>query len=261
MSGRRIGPHRVADDPMPSVLGHRFRDVTGTRIIETTSLRCDEERFERALRRLEVVDAIDSPHLVPILDAGLDGELLYVVTPSPDHTANELPAIGTAALEPHRAVAAGLDALHEAGVLHRDLQLRHVGWYGDTVRLDGCGLLDVIGPGGTQGIGPIGAADTMAPSIVCGRSATRGSDIYSLGAALHLLAVGRAVHPYLEESLTDRLQRIAAEPPQVADSCPTAVRRAVIRALEADGETAPADTAAETLADTTRSTQPEGTCP
>lgn len=259
MSVRRIGPHRVADGPTPSVLGHRFRDVTGTRIIETTSLRCDQERFERALRRLEVLGQLDSPNLVPILDAGVDDDLLYVVTPSPDRTADAIRPLGAAALDPLRSVAAGLDVLHEAGVLHRDLQLRHVGWYGAEVRLGGCGLLDIIGPGGTHGVGPIGAADTMAPSIVRGRSATRGSDIYSLGAALHLLAVGRAVHPYREESLTARLQRIAGESPRVLDDCPAVVRQAVIRALDADGQDSPDSSAVETLTDARHSTHSKGT--
>lgn len=234
---RQIGPYAVDTEIEPGSLGRRFSATFGGRaaIVEMISVHCDVELFERSIRRIELMTTVRHHHLVPILDAGLDRDDLYVVTPRPDRTAEEIRPIGAAAREVIASVADGLLRLHDHDVVHRDLQLRHIGWYDGVVQLGGFGLSDMRGAGRTHGVGPIGGVLTMAPSIVRGQAATVGSDAYSLGAALHLLATGFAVHAERPESLAGRVARIGAEPPVIDPSLAPALAPILERALALDG--------------------------
>ena len=234
---RQLGRYRVDAEYDPGSLGRRFRSSWQGQgvVVESISIRCDEELFERSLRRIEVMTTVSHDHLVPILDAGLDGDQLFIVTPEPDGIAESTGPIGVAAGHVIADVGRGLAHLHHNGALHRDVQLRHIGWYDGVVKLGGFGLADLRGAGRTEGIGPIGSILTMAPSIVRGAPATSGSDIYSLGASLHLLATGIAVHPVRTESVVDRIRRIGSEAPVLSPSLPTELVPLIRTAISADG--------------------------
>lgn len=236
-----LGPCRISRELKPGSLGKRYcAEFDGQpAIVETVSMRCDDELFERALRRIEVMTMVDHPHLVPILYAGIERDQLYVVTPQPSATADGAAPMSGDALRVVADVALGLDHLHQNSTVHRDIQPRHIGWYDGVVMLGGFALSDVDGPSRTHGVGPIGSVMTMAPSIVRGGQATVGSDLYSLGAVLHLLACGVAVHPCRSESLADRVVRIATEAPSLSPTLPPGLASVVRSLLDADGDTAP----------------------
>ncbi len=204
-------------------------------IVEAISVTAEEELFERALRRVDVMSRVQHDHLVPLLDAGLEHDKFFMVTPQPDTVATELPAMGNAAEEPLVAVAQGLQHLHNNRILHRDIQARHIGWYDGVTKLGGVGLADSLSDERTNGVGPIGAISTMAPSIVNGAPATIGSDVYSLGATLHLLATGHGVFAERTESLAKRIVRIATESPQIHASLSHELRDTVGQMLAVDG--------------------------
>lgn len=234
---RCFGHHRVGAELEPGLLGRRFQTTVDQRpaVIEVVSVHTHHEVFERSLRRIEVMSAVHSPHLVPILDAGLDGDGLYVVTPAPSRLFDGIGADRAHVVRAVHAAGSGVAALHRSGIVHRDIQARHIGWYGGVVKLGGLGLVDYLGDGGTHGIGPIGGVLTMAPSIVRGSAATVGSDLYSLGATAHLMATGIAVHPVASESLAARVLRIAAEDPAIDPSLCPSLMSFVAAALAADG--------------------------
>lgn len=236
MIARALGPYEHYGALPDSPLGARFRSARDGRdvVVETTSIRGDAEMFERAVRRIELMASVEHPHLVPVLDAGIDGDLLYLVTPAPERTAADIGAVGLDAVEVISLAARGLAHLHEHGVLHRDIQLAHIGWFDGVVRLGGLGLSDREADG-TRGVGPIGAVTTMAPSIVLGRRASLGSDVYSLGATLHLLATGVAVHPVRPQSLADRICRIGSEAPVIDRRLDPILHDLVVAALAVDG--------------------------
>ncbi len=230
-----IGPHRVISELPAGSLGRRFLTSVAGRaaIVEATCLRGHDEIVDRAIRRLELMVGLDHDHLVPVLDAGVDGDLLFVVTPAPDRTAVDA-AADVELVRTLGSLISALGHLHDAGVIHRDVQRRHIGWFDGAVRLGGLGLAEILADGRTLGVGPIGGVLTMAPSIIRGRPATFGSDLYSLGAVAHLLAAGAPVHSIRAESLAARLQRIATEPPEISADLPPALRPFVETALAAD---------------------------
>lgn len=233
---RMMGSHILGDELDAGSLGRRFESLLNGQpvLVEVTPIRGEGELFERSLRRIEVMSSVEHNNLVPVLDAGLDGNSLYLVTPKPERTAERAVA-SEPQVEAFACVARGLSHLHQNGTLHRDVQLRHIGWYDGVVKLGGFGLSDLLGAGRTCGVGPIGSIPTMAPSIVRGRIATTGSDLYSLGAALQLFITGVAVHPQRPESLVDRIERIASDPPSIHPDLPADVLPVVRRALHADG--------------------------
>ncbi len=232
-----LGPCRLLADLEPGSLGRRYRSMFDGQkaIVETTSIRGDGELFERSLRRIEVMTMVDHRHLVPILHAGIERDELFIVTPEPDMTADRCAPLGLDAREIIGQVARGLAHLHQNGAIHRDIQRRHIGMYDGVVKLGGFALSDIDGPGSTQGVGPIGGVLTMAPSIVRGEAATTGSDLYSLGATLHLLATGIAVHPERSESLATRVLRLATDEPTIDPLLPKPLDSLVRSMLAADG--------------------------
>jgi len=97
-----------------------------------------------------------------------------------------------------RDLAAGLDAVHEAGIVHRDLKsdnvflVRGPGGVERAVVMD-FGLaravpLVPIGQSSRRAL--VGTTDYMAPEQVEGRRATRASDIYALGVVVFEMITG-----------------------------------------------------------------------
>ena len=232
-----IGPYERGIELQPGSLGRRFRSVADTRpvIVETVSIRSDGEIFERAVHRIEVMAQLRHKNLLPILDAGIDGNELFLVMPAPERVVDGAKPLGTDARPVIAEVAKGLRFLHDNGVVHRDVQSCHIGWYEGVVQLGGVGLSGLLSGARTHGVGPIGGTLTMAPSLVHGEQASVGSDVYSLGATLHLLATGKAVHVQTAESLTSRIVRIGTEPPSIDSTLPPTLAPIVRAALACDG--------------------------
>ncbi|MEM9039601.1 MAG: protein kinase [Actinomycetota bacterium] len=235
-----LGGHELGEPLRDGSIGQRFRAVRRGRdvIVEATSIRGDDELFDRSIRRIELIGELDHVHLVPVLDVGLDHDHLFVVTPAPDEGPDPIrgtPCRSTRdALAVVAAAASGLAHLHAHGVLHRDVQPSHLRRYEGVVKLGDFGLCDRRADR-TRNVGPIGAVGTMAPSIVRGHPATRGSDLYGLGASLHLLATGSAVHPLRAESLASRICRIGSTDPVVETTLEPFARELVVAALNVDG--------------------------
>lgn len=153
----------------------------------------------RFLREARVAASIDSRHVVPILDIVETGDTLCLVMPFFERS-----LAGAAPLELGEVVrlaghaAQGLDALHAASVLHRDVKPSNVLLDADrSAALSDFGLARMVDSTRVTETGVLlGTPHYLAPELVAGGDATVESDIYALGCVLYELVTGRP--PYAD---------------------------------------------------------------
>ncbi|HYH31752.1 MAG TPA: protein kinase, partial [Pseudonocardia sp.] len=174
--------------------------VTGDQVA-VTELRppggqgADERRLvrERLLRAARAAGRIDHPAILCVHDIVTDGDTDHLVTElvdAPvlaDRVAAEGPLAVAAATELARQLAAALQAAHAAGIVHGDVTPRTVLQPpGGCVRLAGLGVAEALDPARRER-DPAFAA----PELRTGGAATAESDLWQLGATLHVALHGR----------------------------------------------------------------------
>ncbi|GAA4220346.1 serine/threonine protein kinase [Streptosporangium album] len=147
------------------------------------------DAFRRATRELKAFAAVRSPYLVTLYDAGQQGGIFY-------YSMEYLPggSLGRPAEPPSRekalrsiaCVAHATQALHEEGIVHRDIRPGNVLLTDLGGKLSDLGLSQVLTPGATvTGMGGIGSVEFTDPALLQGETPTPAGDVWSLGATLH----------------------------------------------------------------------------
>lgn len=203
------------------------------------------ERFQRAVRELRAFAAVQSPHLVQLYDAGQDGGTVYYAMryhplgslgePAVDLTrAQRLRAVYDAALAAH--------ALHEAGIVHRDIRPANVLLEEEGARLSDLGLAQYLHPGLTvSALGSLRSLEYVDPAVLRGSRVSRVSDVWSLGVTLHFALTGRGIYPDLPDA--DPLLALRAvikqvqSPPYLDEHLTEEERDVVMRATAPDAAT------------------------
>jgi eukaryotic-like serine/threonine-protein kinase len=204
---------------------------------------------ERFLREIGIVARLSHPHVVPLIDSGETGGLLYYVSAfvPGGSLRDRLRGEGRLALDDALAVthdvAEALDYAHRQGVVHRDVKPENI------LFTDGHALLADFGIA-RGGAGPddapvteagvaVGTPEYMSPEQASGeRDVGPGSDVYSLACVVFEMLTGQP--PFRGRSPRATMaQHVAAAPPRARALRPElspAAEDALLRALGKDPE-------------------------
>jgi serine/threonine protein kinase len=241
-------PARLGDYELEEELGrgaagvvYRARSVEGHVVAIKAlnpALGNDDAFRARLAREIRAAREVRDPHLVPILDVGEAEGRPYLVLEylSGGSLADRLRRERLRLEEVVRLVAevaAGLDALHRGGLLHRDVKPSNI-----VLREDGSAALTDFGlakgsaytrltrPGEV-----LGTLDYMAPELIRGGEATPASDVYALGCVAFECLAGKP--PFADRSLFGvGTAHLEDEPP--GPPAPPEFGWALLRALEKD---------------------------
>lgn len=208
----------------------------------------------RFVREIRTEARLTHPHIVPLLDSGESGGVLYYVMPFVEGESlrarldrvKRLPVAD--ALRVAAEIADALDCAHRHDVLHRDVKPENILLEeGHAVVVD-FGVARAISSANADGSQDritatgvtVGTLDYMSPEQANGDPALDGrSDIYAVGCLLHEMLIG--IPPYRARSMQARLAQIQASPvpslriaaPEIPPGVDALVRRCLAR-LPAD---------------------------
>jgi serine/threonine-protein kinase len=203
--------------------------------------------IERFHQEVEIIRATVHPRIVPLLETGQAGQLLYYLMPYVDGETLQARLDRTRRVPAEEAVRITLDLLeglacaHARGVLHRDIKPENILLDGEHALLTDFGLARAIGEANYRRLTEtgiiVGTVFYMSPEQLReDRSLDQRSDLYSVGCVLYEMLTGEP--PYAARSLTEVIGRILkAEVPSVtrlAPSVPPALDEVVRRALAKD---------------------------
>lgn len=203
-------------------------------------------QWKSVAREIRLLEKLSSPWVVRLIEAGhKDGQLYYAM---------EYAVMGTLArpsrklttFERVRALAhgaKGLAELHRLGVVHRDVKPAKILVHEEGGRLNDLGIAeeDFL----TEGAIPTGSIGFMAPEVAKGRHASPRSDLFSLGATLHLMLTGTPVFPKIDrKDVLAALRHVSGTRPVVSGDPRFPDLLAVAReCLAEDPEARPTDAA------------------
>jgi YVTN family beta-propeller protein len=199
------------------------------------------ERFQRESR---LAASLEHPNVVAVDHAGDEGGILYLSMRLVDgsdlrrivEAEGRLDARRTARLL--TGVAAGLDAAHERGLLHRDVKPANVLIEGanseERVFLTDFGISRIAGGGTVTASGELlGSPDYVAPEQVAGDRVDYRTDVYGLGCLLHFALTGQPPFPR-DNDLAKLFAHANAPrplPSELVPGLPTALDGVVARAM------------------------------
>jgi len=219
MHPERIGPYlitrKIGSGGMGAVyLGQHetTQEVVAVKVLPASLAR--EEGFVlRFGREVEAMQKVSSPHIVRLIDSGLDGETYYY---SMEYVEGEtltsrlkrdkkIPWPETVELV--LQICAALKSAHDAGIIHRDLKPSNLLIANDgCIKLTDFGVAQVFASNRlTITGGVIGTAEYMSPEQAQGQRATKRSDLYSLGAVMYAMLTGRP--PFVGSTTVEILQK------------------------------------------------------
>src|SRR4051794_4907279 len=154
---------------------------------------------QRFLHEAHAASEVSHPHLVDVVDAGeVEGRQYLAMRLITGRPLDQLVKAGEL-LKPEAAarlatqIGDALDALHDKGVVHRDVKAANILLHQDgTSALTDFGLAKGTGYAGLTAVGQIvGTIEYLAPERIVGQEASPASDLYALGCVIYESLVGR----------------------------------------------------------------------
>jgi serine/threonine protein kinase len=221
----QVGPYRLEEFLGEGAMARVFRatrtdtgEVVALKLLKP-KLAADPVYLRRFVHEARAAGSVRHPNLVPILDAGefegrpylaaafVGGRSLSVLIE--ERGALPFPDVVRLAQE----AAAGLDALHAAGLVHRDIKPANI-----LLALDGTAAVTDFGlakgPAYTVLTNPgqvMGTLDYLAPELIRGGKGTPKSDLYAFGCVVFECLTGKP--PFGDRPMFQLAQAILNEPP------------------------------------------------
>ncbi len=185
-----------------------------------SELAADSEFRDRFVTESRIAASLEDPNVVSVYDAGEESEILYLAMSFIEGTDLRALLRERGSLDPQSAVAVisqvalGLKAVHDAGLVHRDVKPANVlirSRDGKAMLTD-FGLARAVNASKITRTGMlIGTLDYMAPEQIEGKRIDGRSDVYSLGAVLYETLVGKP--PFAGETVAAQIHAHLSEPP------------------------------------------------
>lgn len=255
MDGRLIaGRYRLLESHAVGGMASVWRAVdesTGTEVAVKRlhpHLVADPEARERFLREGAAMGTVRHPNVVHILDAVVDDEPALVMELVPGKSLADLLADDRRFDEDEAAaiaadVADGLSAVHQRGIIHRDVKPGNV-LIGDDgrARLTDFGIAQSLDDTTalTRADGVVGTLRYLAPERLAGEPADVATDVWGVGAILYEMIAGTPAFPHA--TLADRVSS-ASEPVERPRRVPPELWEIIRRCLEPDAKARFADAA------------------
>jgi len=137
-------------------------------------------------------------------------------------------------------MAAGCQAIHDAGIVHRDLKPENILLTSEgNVKIADFGIArNRHGPKLTEHGGVVGTVEYVAPEYMLKSQVDWRSDIYALGILAYEMVVGES--PFKGDSvyaaMTKRLKTDPENPSKLRPECPTELDRIILKAMQREPE-------------------------
>ncbi|MEU8358851.1 serine/threonine-protein kinase [Nonomuraea sp. NPDC048882] len=196
-------------------------------------------RFEREVAAARRVARFCT---APVLDAGIDGDVAYLVTeyvkgPDLAQAVRDQGPLSGGNLEALAVgIATALSAIHGAGVIHRDLKPSNVLLSPLGPRVIDFGIAQIVDQASLASQAILGTPAFMAPEQVRGDPLTPAADVFAWGGVIAYAGTGRL--PFGGGAPGEVLYRIAHAQPRL-DGLDDGIRGVVERTLAKDARVRP----------------------
>ncbi|HEX9187394.1 MAG TPA: protein kinase [Vicinamibacteria bacterium] len=223
----------------------RARDRSLDEIVALKTLRTDldapEEMASRFRSEIRLARMVSSRHVCRIHEYGVDGDLHHISMEYVEgvtlkdllHECGGLPA--DVAVDVVTQIVAGLTAIHDAGIMHRDVKPSNLmRTRTGLVKLMDFGIAKQVGGATLTAAGQaVGTPEYMSPEQVTGRKLDVRTDIYTTGIVTFELLTG--ISPFRADSPIDSAHKQVTEVPDfLTDGIPLPLVPVLGRALAKD---------------------------
>ncbi len=201
-------------------------------------------RFENEARAAAL---ISHPNVIQVFDYGREDDIAFIVmqyvpgASLKDYIRDHAPLSTDESIEFTRQILEGLAAIHDAGIIHRDIKPQNVLMTDQrNLKLTDFGIarLQSAAAGLTESGTALGTAAYMAPEQASGQQLGRETDLYAVGVILYEMTTGRLPFPG-DNPVQVMYQHVNEDPPaprSINGNIPVTVETFIMRAMSKDPE-------------------------